>query len=403
MRPAIALRSTLLLFFVLVGAPPLAGQGRPISTIVLDRGSKEFTEPLSQFGGMRELRDGRILLVDMKEKELRLLDFTRDASTPVSRLGKGPLEFQVPGLLLGGRRDSILYFDISQRRFLLLSPTGKPIGTTPYGGADATALLSQMIPTSTDTAGHIYGQMTGMTMPSAAKGAAPEMPKFADSVDVMTLDRRTGHTTKLARIRNVIAQSQPKIDMVGSGVKLTMTAPDFRPSDAWAALPDGRVAILRDGVYRVHFITPGHPETLGPIVPYLPVPVTAAERKAVVDSLRKTMDVTMQSMRKSVGTAEGMPTIDIQILEPTKWATAKPAYTALLGAPDGRLWVSPSMPAGTKAMHFDVLDGTGALLAHVQLATGETLAGLGRNTVYTIRTDEDGLQHLRRYSLAGLL
>jgi len=164
--------------------------------------------------------------------------------------------------------------------------------------------------------------------------------------------------------------------------------------------------VLRDGVYRVHFIASGRPETLGPLIPFTPVPVTAAERKGLVDSLRASMDKSAATMRKSfsqAGGAAGMKfTVEARVLEPVTWATNKPPYTAISSSPDGHLWVALSAPAGNKVGRMDMLDAAGTLLAHVQLAPGERFAGLGRGTVYTIRTDDDDLQYLRRYTLPKL-
>ena len=91
--------------------------------------------------------------------------------------------------------------------------------------------------------------------------------------------------------------------------------------------------------------------------------------------------------------------MEIDVLEPESWPATKPPYSGVIASPDGRLWVSVHQGAGTKSTRFDVLDGTGALVARVQLAPGETYVGLGRGTVYTIRTDSDDLQYLRRYTL----
>lgn len=353
------------------------------------------------------------MVLDSKEKELRLVDLAHGTATRVSRLGGGPLEYQVPGVLLGGAADTIIYFDMMQRRFLLLSQTGVPVKTIPYGATTLTgspdqtpSLMSQMLPTSTDAKGRLYGQTIGMSMAGIDSKSAPAMPTFADTVEVQSLDAHSGRTTTLARIRSPMAQASPKIEMIGTGIRMTITAPDFRPGAAWAVLPDGRVAILRDGIYRVHFIATGHAEMLGPLIPYSPVPVTASERKSVVDSMRASMDKTLATMRKSFSQARGAagmtPTVEARVLEPATWAASKPAYSAIISSPDGRLWVAMSTPTGTKVSRLDVLDAAGALLAHVQLAPGEKFVGLGRGTVYTIRTDEDDLQYLRRYALPKL-
>lgn len=401
------------LLLALVVSASANAQARPVPSISLDRGATEFAESFSELSTLVELRDGRLIVLDSKEKDLRLVDMARPTATRVSRLGGGPLEYQVPGVLLGGAADTVIYFDMTQRRFLQLSKNGVPLRTIPYGSTAATgspdqmqSLMSQMMPTSADARGVLFGQTMGMLMPAMDGKSGPPMPTFADTVEIQSFDPHGGRVTTLARIRSPLAQAIPKMEMTGNAIRMTITAPDFTPGTAWAVLPDGRLAVLRDGVYRVHFMTSGRPETMGPLIPFAPVPVTAVERKAVVDSLRASMDKSLATMRKKIGQA-GSPagmtfTVEAQVLEPAKWATNKPAYNAIRSSPDGRLWVALSAPTGARASRMDVLDAAGALLAHVQLAAGEKLAGLGRGTVYTIRTDDDDLQYLRRYNLPKL-
>jgi hypothetical protein len=391
-----------LLAVSLAAVTPVAAQRSAAPTIVLDKGATEFADPFSQLAPVVEMRDRRVLTVDLKEKEFRVVDFARGSATPVSRAGSGPLEYQLPGFLLRGAADTALFYDAMQRRLLFISPAAAPVRTMPFGGTDPAAMISQMVPAWTDAVGRMYGTTSGLVMPAA--GGTPA-PTFSDTVDIQVFDPRVGRAESLARIRSLISQSKPKMEMGPQGVRMTMVAPDFRATDAWTAMPDGRVAILRDGVYRVHFISPGRPETLGPTVAYEPVAVTATERRSIVDSMRTAMDRSLNTARSAA--AQAAPgrniTIDVEVLEPQSWAVSKPAYAGIIASPEGRLWVAKPVSADTKYARFDVLDGTGALVAHVQLAPGESFIGLGRGTVYTIRTDGDDLQYLRRYALPAPL
>ena len=56
-------------------------------TITLDRGAREFAEPFSSVGAVVELRDGRLLVFDSREKELRLVDFARGTQVQAARTG----------------------------------------------------------------------------------------------------------------------------------------------------------------------------------------------------------------------------------------------------------------------------------------------------------------------------
>lgn len=397
----LAIDAGLLCLFLALGASALPAQTRP--TIILDKGAWEYPESFSKLTQLVELRDGRILLLDTEESTLLLVDPKRNSSSPVSRKGGGPLEYQFPGLLLGSAPDTLLYLDMMQQRFLLLSSTAIPLGTARFGSGANEARLAEMMPSTTDARGRAYGVTTGFAVVEPS-GKSRVMPTIADTVEVQRLDRKSGKTTTLTRVRNPISQSKPRVEMSGTGVKMTLTAPNFFPTDAWAALPDGRVAVLRDGIYQVRFVTEAGTETLGPVVPYVKIPVTATERKMVMDSMRTAMNKMLSGQERAMGAAGGKagPKLEAEVLEPATWAAFKPAYIELLSSPDGRLWVTLSRPADTRSTRLDLLSGTGALLAHIELASGESVIGLGRGTVYTVRKDDDDLQYLKRYTLPPL-
>lgn len=383
---------------------------RAVPTITLDKGAVELTETFTTPGRLAELRNGQVLIDDVGEKTLWLVDFVKDSRIKAARSGAGPTEIQL-GMMLPGAADSALFFDMVQRRVLLFAPDGKAVRTIPIMSekADMTAILSAFQPSATDAAGRMYGQGTGMRMatPDAAGDLSKMMPKFDDTVAVVRFDFRTGRTDTVARIRNLISQSAPKMEVVGSVMKLSMRAPDMRPTDQWTVLPDGRTAILRDGDYRVRFATPGKPLTVGPLVPHTLIRVTAAEKKALVDSVRSAMAKAMAGAnRMAAGAASSasggtpaMPKFEFDVLEPPSWADTKPPYGGLMASPGGLIWVYTPEPAGSKISTYDVLDGTGALVARVRTVPGEALVGLGRGTAYTRRIDADDLVYLRRYSL----
>ncbi|MEO5799574.1 MAG: hypothetical protein ABIZ70_11570 [Gemmatimonadales bacterium] len=401
---AFAARCTALITLAGGAVAVLPAQNRP--TFVLDKGAVEFPESFSKVSQVVELRDGRVLLLDAGEGSLLAVDFAKKSSTKVSRQGGGPLEYRAPGFLLGSAADTLIYFDMMQSRFLLLSSAAAPLATARFGSGASEAMLSGMMPSAMDARGRIYGVTSGFSM-GASDAKSRTMPNIADTVEIQRLDRRSGATTTLARIRNITSRMKPKVEPDGAGMKLTMTAPDGQAMDAWTVLPDGRIAALRDGIYRVHFLADGGKDVLGPEIPYVAVVVTASERKAIVDSMRLGMERMMAASRKAFSAAAGAsgkaaPKFEAVVLEPAKWAATKAAYTNIISSPDGLLWVSLSGPTGSRVQRFDVLNGTGALLAHVQLASGESIVGWGHGTIYTIRMDDDDLQYLRRHTLPVL-
>ena len=89
-------------------------------------------------------------------------------------------------------------------------------------------------------------------------------------------------------------------------------------------------------------------------------------------------------------------------VEPPAWPKLLPPFLpgAVSFAPDGMLWVlrttrDPSFPV------VDVIDRTGRLFGRLGLPKGRRLLCHGKNSVYLVRVDEDGLQYIERYALPG--
>jgi hypothetical protein len=246
----------------------------------------------------------------------------------------------------------------------------------------------------------------GMRMPAGGL-PGPNDVMFADTVAVLRLDIRSGTTDTVARVSSEMAQSQPRMAMTGGTMKMTMTAPDGGARDAWAALPDGRVALLRNGDYRVRFIEANGREVVGPPIPHTRIPISAEMKRAAMDSIRAGLANARAATNRAMGEmgaragagAPPMPNVEFDVREPEQWATHLAPWSGIRASPDGRLWVT--VPAGIEgsAQHHDVLDGTGRLIARVQFAKGEAPMGFGRGTVYTVRRDDDDLLYLRRYTL----
>jgi hypothetical protein len=51
-----------------------------------------------------------------------------------------------------------------------------------------------------------------------------------------------------------------------------------------------------------------------------------------------------------------------------------------------------------KTRDVDVFDGAGKLVRRVSLPVTSRVAGVGKSSIYVIRTDDDGLQWLERYA-----
>ncbi len=133
---------------VAVGVLPLALSGQ--KPIALGRPDAQLKEPFTQIASVRELKDGRVLLTDPRERIVQLIDFKSGTATKVGREGSGPGEYVLPQRIVALPADTSAIYDPSNVRYLLLGPDGKtgpnfsleesigggrghPGGTTPKG------------------------------------------------------------------------------------------------------------------------------------------------------------------------------------------------------------------------------------------------------------------------------
>ena len=81
-------------------------------------------EPLSQVRSVRELPDGRVLIVDWLEQRILLGDFRTGNVSERGRVGAGPQEYRLAGALLPFRGDSTLLVDQGNNRLAVLDREG---------------------------------------------------------------------------------------------------------------------------------------------------------------------------------------------------------------------------------------------------------------------------------------
>src|SRR5688500_10625705 len=112
---------------VLLSITPAAmeGQAAPVTLLQPDRGLRAgFTH----IAGVRELPDGRVLLLDTGEGKLQLTDSQWTEVVQVGRNGNGPREYASPLHLfaLPGGRSALR--DWGNSRLLVIAPDGSPSG-----------------------------------------------------------------------------------------------------------------------------------------------------------------------------------------------------------------------------------------------------------------------------------
>ena len=317
--------------------------------------------------GVKELRDGRVILADEIERLILLLDAELADGKPIGRTGSGPHEYMVPSHLFSLAGDSSAVLDNPNGRLLILGPDGDPVGVLNFEPAVGS-------PKESDGHGRFYTQK-----------------RIGDSWGVLRWN-------PLASVLDTVAFF-PSLDdrpsTTGGGITMQPAVPPFSARIQWAVAANGRLAIAYPNPYRVEMVIADGVRLEGPVVPVDPLRVSEEHKeKWRGESVRQVAVNRTLSERAALVRAE----------QTEKWPEYLPPFLRHRGiariAPDGRLWVQRTTPADDPPT-FDVFDSEGRRIEQVTLPHGRRLIGFGRRTVYAVSRDELDLEYLERFGLDG--
>jgi len=380
-----------------------------VQTRQLGKAESEFADPFTQIAAVRELRNGRVLVADPRDKIVQLVDFKSGSATKVGREGQGPGEYSMPMALVALPGDSSGIFDPLNQRYLLVGPDGKPGGflsTRPEGDDDGRREagasnrdgpmfrmggMSMTPPRGTDRAGNIFVAGSPISM-------GPDGPVAADSVALQRFNRAKKSYETVGYLK--VPKNNSQISGGGGQMQVRIGgANPFLPRDEWAVAPDGRIAIVHADEYRAEWIAPNGQRTMGPVNSYTKTKVTDKHKKWWQENQRRrgtTMMVRNENGRMSA--SSGPPPV---VEERNDWPEYLPPFltNAAQVAPNGELWVLRATASEDVAPAYDIFDASGKLTARLELPKRSRVVGFGTGTVYVARYDEDDLQYLQRYRL----
>jgi hypothetical protein len=368
---------------------PLAAQQAPRN---LPAPEAEYEEPFSQLsvGSIRELRDGRIIVADPRDKLVSLIDMRRGSATKIGREGSGPQEFGLPLRLFPAPGDTTILFDPLNSRYLVIGPTGVPVntfrteadpvaqvvagggpaggqvvrqGTPPGGQAGGPPAGAQVAQGAQGAPGARPGAPAGGQGAARAGGPGPGMvmlgggftarasdaqgrlygesmgvsfdadgrPQQSDSAVLVRFDRGTRRLDTLAYLK--LARGNTQVSGSQGNMRMMVGAANpLTPRDEWSVFPDGRVAIVRGTDYRVEFILPNGARQSGAPIAYTPVRMNAAEIR-YEEGLRNAARANQMSVMVTNNsgqmsrTAQMGPGANAPPLEPlTDWPAVKPPF-----------------------------------------------------------------------------
>jgi hypothetical protein len=368
--------------------PPLRRLGPP---------EVEFSEPFSAVTSVRELRDGRLLVADARDKILHLVDLKTGRASKVGREGAGPGEYGIPQSLVALAADTTLLYDPINGRMLLVLPDGT-VGPVLRVEEPNPAISGP--PRSADLRGRFYYELS--------RPPEPGGPYAPSKAAILRFDRARSRVDTLASLQLPEKLFSGARALPG-GMLQRFTNKPLASQDVAAYASDGRVAIVRARDYHVEWLGPDGKNATGPATPYDRVPITAAEREAFLKSQTRPGNIIVRGPSGG-GSAPGGGAPRAAPIprgsdpfndQPVEWPEYKPPFLAgaAVVAPDGRLWVLKTRPHDDPVPVYDIFDGAGRLAERIALPTGTRVAGFGRGVVYLARTDADDLLWLARYRL----
>lgn len=333
-------------------------------------------EAFSRVDGVRELAGGRVVATDQVERLVFLTDFGTGGRQTVGRQGDGPGEYRFPMAPLAGPADAVWLPDATLRRIQVVTPEGRLTAGPRWPTAEVPGGVGS--PRGTDTRGRIYFEGSSF---DADRGA------FLDSVAVFRWDPVESRGNVVSRV-----WSGGRV-MVGDA-SLARSITPFPHLDAWAALPDGRVALIHHNPFRIDIVQADGTARRGAPIPHAPVTVSAADR-----ALFREHAAAVRSSALRVGGGAGPPGLGPRFEDSDFPRTMPPFITAAVRVtPEGEIWIGRSHTATDRTWRYDIFDSEGRLLGAATLRVGSVVAGFGAGTVYLARTDpDDDLVYLERH------
>jgi hypothetical protein len=365
--------------------------------VALGKPDAEFREPFVQISGVRELKDGRVLIADQRSRLVQIIDF-KGSAINVGREGTGPGEFVSAAQVIALPGDTSAIYDSRQSRYLLVHPDGRPGKHFRLEFDLSQGAAARGTPRGVDAEGNIFFQGSSLSRTSDG-GMTP-----AESAAVMRFTRRTGRVDTVAMVR--LPKESASVNAgAGGGVQVsTGLGNPLWPGDDWVVLPDGRVAVVRAEPYRVEFFRSRTSKTVAVAVPYEKIKVDGSVRRMVEDQRQRMWRNAVSGGRGR----NGAPTNTVVPRDPPplpdEWPDVMPPFLAraAVARPNGQVWVARTQPPGNERALYDVFDDNGRVIGQVSLPSNTRLIGFGNGTAYLARSDDDDFLYIQRYRLVDI-
>jgi hypothetical protein len=382
--------------------------------------SAATTETFGGVLGIRELRDGRVLIDDAGRKRLLLFDARLSSFTVVSDTmpgAKNPYGDSPAPIIEYG--DSTLFLPWSIRQFWVIDPKGDIVRIAALPKASDMGVMagSRML---VDSRGQLIYRARAVPPRVRAPASGTWATQAPDSSPIVRASFDTRTIDTIAYVRTPIQpRTERTINPTGGLPSEHVLLAPVSMVDDWTVTSDGTLAIVRGGDYHVDWISPDGVKTSTPRMPFDWRKFTEEEKRRLADSAVKywrdrvaearakdsarpprperpgvlDMGYSVMQINKVEGatmSVSGRATVDALPLSdmtdyypPVRGGTVKADL-------DGNVWLLPNTSARSAkgGIVYDVVNRKGELFERVEMPRERSIAGFGPNgTIYMMWRD----------------
>jgi hypothetical protein len=338
-------------------------------------GTGDSMYELSEVRGVVRLHDGTIVVANSKPQQLRFFDAHGRLVRTAGRNGTGPGEFRSPTRLFVLRGDTLVVYDQIARRIVLFTGSGKHIGTFP------------VIPAPGRQASIILGAFQDQHLVAGSSDVETAEPRptpyyFTQHAFVYSLDGRAGQDIgSFGEVEHFVQHTVPEFGgtaywNLAFGRQTTIAT---RGNDILVG--DGSSFELRS-YNRTGRLT----EILRANTPA--ELLTDAERNAYRQSELKDLQPPDRA-------------IETKRVDEMPYPKTIPSFKRFIVADDGRIWIQRYPHVGDSKERWIVLSARGEFLDELTMPARFRLWTAGAGFVLGVYRDEDDIEHVQQYSLAG--
>jgi len=418
-RSSFFLCGSLLLTFI-----PVAVRAQAIPERELASPAATLKDGLKSVSALRELADGRVLIVDSLGERLVVADLGSGKVETRMKNGSEDDEFRLLGALWAWPGDSVAAPDLGKARINIFGPDGTPVRVLRMGGAGPG---SSAAPPNSGAAMATGGRGGGAPGRGAAMGgmrggrgltlrylsgtdrfigsgppARVEVAQNAASAPprapfpILRLSLRTMRMDTVARLMGPQAPRPPMTNsQAGTWTVFVATTP-LQLLDTWAAMSDGTVAVVRAASYRIEWYAPNGERSVTDSVHYTPFPVTTNDKKRVVDEYKRIGSALLAANPQRTAI------LAVTYAEPPQWPASHPPFRGdidpLVDAED-RIWLATRCVTDDGALCYDVIDRIGERVERYRVPPKTRVVGFGKGAIYTAFEQKSDKEVLQRHPL----